>query len=67
MSRTPNPQDPLELQDLDLDADLDLTDLTVTSLRDTAALPENGASWGSCSCQASSSCAQPHVTTPEVL
>ncbi|MFJ8622146.1 thiazolylpeptide-type bacteriocin [Kitasatospora sp. NPDC093550] len=39
--------------------DLDLSELTVTSLRDTVALPENGASWGSCSCQASSSCAQP--------
>ncbi|MEU5536361.1 thiazolylpeptide-type bacteriocin [Streptomyces sp. NPDC020362] len=67
MSRTPNPQDALELQDLGLDADLDLTDLTVTSLRDTAALPENGASWGSCSCQGSSSCAQPQVETPVVL
>ncbi|MET8585881.1 thiazolylpeptide-type bacteriocin [Streptomyces collinus] len=67
MSRTPNQQDALELQDLALDADLDLTDLTVTSLRDTAALPENGASWGSCSCQGSSSCAQPQVTTPVVL
>ncbi|MFC9279040.1 thiazolylpeptide-type bacteriocin [Streptomyces collinus] len=64
MSRTPNQQDALELQDLALDADLDLTDLTVTSLRDTAALPENGASWGSCSCQGSSSCAQPQVPTP---
>ncbi|MGF1430286.1 thiazolylpeptide-type bacteriocin [Kitasatospora sp. LaBMicrA B282] len=41
-------------------ADLDLTDLTVTSLRDSAALPEGGASWGSSSCQGSSSCAQPH-------
>ncbi|MGW1863921.1 thiazolylpeptide-type bacteriocin [Streptomyces collinus] len=39
----------------------------MTSLRDTAALPENGASWGSCSCQGSSSCAQPQVTTPVVL
>ncbi|MFF8730405.1 thiazolylpeptide-type bacteriocin [Streptomyces sp. NPDC015171] len=64
MSRTPNPQGALELQDLALDADLDLSDLTVTSLRDTAALPENGASWGSCSCQGSSSCAQPQVDTP---
>ncbi|MFF9203938.1 thiazolylpeptide-type bacteriocin [Streptomyces sp. NPDC014986] len=45
----------LDLQDLDLD----LSDLTVTAMRDTAALPEGGASWGSCSCQASSSCAQP--------
>ncbi|MFD7630227.1 thiazolylpeptide-type bacteriocin [Streptomyces sp. NPDC059851] len=44
-----------DLQDLDLD----LGDLTVTSMRDTAALPEGGASWGSCSCQGSSSCAQP--------
>ncbi|MFJ5228283.1 thiazolylpeptide-type bacteriocin [Kitasatospora sp. NPDC088391] len=44
--------------DLALD-DLDLAELTVTALRDTVALPENGASWGSCSCQGSSSCAQP--------
>ncbi|MGW1986937.1 thiazolylpeptide-type bacteriocin [Streptomyces collinus] len=66
MSRTSNQQDVLELQALALDTDLDLTDLTVTSLRDTAALPENGASWGSCSCQGSSSCAQPQVT-PVVL
>ena len=44
-----------ELQDFDLD----LSGLTVTSLRDTAALPETGASWGGCSCQGSSSCAQP--------
>ncbi|MFJ9445679.1 thiazolylpeptide-type bacteriocin [Kitasatospora sp. NPDC101235] len=42
--------------------DLDLSELTVTALRDTVALPENGASWGSCSCQGSSSCAQPQVT-----
>jgi hypothetical protein len=41
--------------------DLDLTELTVTALRDTSALPENGASWGSCSCQGSSSCAQPQL------
>ncbi|MFF2044423.1 thiazolylpeptide-type bacteriocin [Kitasatospora sp. NPDC058170] len=41
--------------------DLDLSELTVTALRDTAALPENGASWGSCSCQASSSCAQQNI------
>ena len=45
--------------------DLDLSELTVTSLRDTPALPESGASSGSCSCQASSSCAivepMPHV------
>ncbi|MEU9989613.1 thiazolylpeptide-type bacteriocin [Streptomyces sp. NPDC007971] len=67
MSRTPNQQVAPELQVLALDADLDLTDLTVTSLRDTAALPENGASWGSCSCQGSSSCAQPQVDTPVVL
>ncbi|CAM5296380.1 thiazolylpeptide-type bacteriocin [Streptomyces pharetrae] len=67
MSQTPHEQDALELQDLALDADLDLTDLTVTSLTDTAALPENGASWGSCSCQGSSSCAQPHESTPVVL
>lgn len=43
--------------------DLDLGDLTVTSMRDTAALPEGGASWGSCSCQGSSSCAQPQMDT----
>ncbi|MFF4104248.1 thiazolylpeptide-type bacteriocin [Streptomyces sp. NPDC001903] len=49
---------------LDLDLDLDLSELTVTALSDTAALPENGASWGSCSCQGSSSCAQPQVETP---
>ncbi|MEV6805696.1 thiazolylpeptide-type bacteriocin [Streptomyces sp. NPDC017248] len=60
-------QDALELQDLALDTDLDLSDLTVTSLRDTAALPENGASWGSCSCQASSSCAQPQENGPVAL
>ncbi|MEV8327158.1 thiazolylpeptide-type bacteriocin [Kitasatospora sp. NPDC059811] len=41
--------------------DLDLSELTVTALRDTVALPENGGSWGSCSCQASSSCAQPNL------
>ena len=41
--------------------DLDLSDLTVTSMRDTVALPETGASWGSCSCQGSSSCAQAEV------
>ncbi|BFV60664.1 hypothetical protein KCMC57_up57680 [Kitasatospora sp. CMC57] len=46
------------LNDLDLQ-DLDLSELTVTTLRDTVALPENGGSWGSCSCQGSSSCAQP--------
>ncbi|MEU2390606.1 thiazolylpeptide-type bacteriocin [Streptomyces sp. NPDC007369] len=42
--------------------DLDLGDLTVTSMRDTIALPEGGASNGgsSCSC-GSSSCAQPQL------
>ncbi|MEX2980845.1 thiazolylpeptide-type bacteriocin [Streptomyces sp. C36] len=45
------------------DLELDLSELTVTSMRDTAALPEGGASWGSCSCQASSSCAQPQLET----
>ncbi|MEV7725325.1 thiazolylpeptide-type bacteriocin [Streptomyces sp. NPDC087917] len=49
--------------DLD-DLALDLGDLTVTSMRDTAALPEGGASWGSCSCQGSSSCAQPTTDLP---
>ncbi|MFE2043119.1 thiazolylpeptide-type bacteriocin [Streptomyces sp. NPDC059477] len=40
--------------------DLDLGELTVTSMRDTVALPETGASGGpsSCSC-GSSSCAHP--------
>ncbi|GGZ92042.1 thiazolylpeptide-type bacteriocin [Streptomyces subrutilus] len=42
--------------------DLDLGDLTVTSMSDTVALPEGGASWGTCSCQGSSSCAQPDQT-----
>ncbi len=42
--------------------DLDLGDLTVTSMRDTVALPEDGASWGGCSCQGSSSCASPTPT-----
>ncbi|MCX4745869.1 thiazolylpeptide-type bacteriocin [Kitasatospora sp. NBC_01287] len=42
-----------------IDLELDLSDLTVTVLRDSAALPENGASWGASSCQGSSSCAQP--------
>ncbi|MCX4745870.1 thiazolylpeptide-type bacteriocin [Kitasatospora sp. NBC_01287] len=46
--------DRLELADLDLD----MSELTVTSLRDSVALPENGASSGASSCQASSSCAQ---------
>ncbi|MER7755333.1 thiazolylpeptide-type bacteriocin [Kitasatospora sp. NPDC097643] len=45
--------------ELDLQ-DLDLSELTVTALRDTVALPENGASGGgSCSCTASSSCSEP--------
>ncbi|MFF7636369.1 thiazolylpeptide-type bacteriocin [Kitasatospora sp. NPDC008050] len=44
--------------------DLDLSDLTVTSLRDSAALPEGGASWGSSSCQGSSSCAQQNPQSP---
>ncbi|MBW5484279.1 thiazolylpeptide-type bacteriocin [Streptomyces bambusae] len=41
--------------------DLDLGELTVTSMRDTVALPETGASnsGSSCSC-GSSSCATPH-------
>ncbi|MGW0366829.1 thiazolylpeptide-type bacteriocin [Streptomyces sp. NPDC002990] len=43
------------------DLELDLGDLTVTSMRDTVALPEGGASHGSCSCQGSSSCAQPQL------
>ncbi|MEU8434863.1 thiazolylpeptide-type bacteriocin [Streptomyces sp. NPDC029216] len=46
------------------DLDLDLGDLTVTAMRDTVALPEGGASSGSCSCQASSSCADQTMTTP---
>ncbi|MFI5617168.1 thiazolylpeptide-type bacteriocin [Streptomyces sp. NPDC051567] len=45
--------------------ELDLGDLTVTSMRDTAALPEGGASHGSCSCQGSSSCAQ-QPTHPDI-
>ncbi|RKE17129.1 thiazolylpeptide-type bacteriocin [Streptomyces sp. TLI_171] len=53
LSRSVETETVLDLQDLDL------SELTVTSLRDTVALPENGASWGSCSCQGSSSCAQP--------
>ncbi|GGS32195.1 thiazolylpeptide-type bacteriocin [Streptomyces nojiriensis] len=42
--------------------DLDLGELTVTSMRDTVALPEGGASNGgsSCSC-GSSSCAHPQL------
>ncbi|MFJ9648436.1 thiazolylpeptide-type bacteriocin [Streptomyces sp. NPDC004244] len=45
--------------------DLDLGDLTVTSMRDTIALPEGGASNGgsSCSC-GSSSCAHPQYPQP---
>ncbi|MFE9934024.1 thiazolylpeptide-type bacteriocin [Streptomyces sp. NPDC005533] len=54
----PTPE--FELHDLELD----LGDLTVTSMRDTSALPEGGASWGSCSCQGSSSCAQPQNSVP---
>lgn len=38
--------------------DLDLGELTITSMRDTVALPETGASWGNCSCQGSSSCSE---------
>lgn len=48
------------MPDFELDT-LDLGELTVTSLRDTVALPETGASWGSCSCQGSSSCSQQPV------
>ncbi|MFI5617169.1 thiazolylpeptide-type bacteriocin [Streptomyces sp. NPDC051567] len=48
------------------DLDLDLSDLTVTSMRDTAALPEGGASWASCSCQGSSSCAPP-IDHPQTI
>lgn len=56
--------DTAALEGFDL-ADLDLSDLTVTSMRDTVALPETGASWGNCSCQGSSSCAQqPEPTFP---
>ncbi|MFD3550006.1 thiazolylpeptide-type bacteriocin [Streptomyces sp. NPDC058655] len=58
MSGTENALE-FSLQDLELD----LGDLTVTSMRDTAALPEGGASWGSCSCQGSSSCAHPQADT----
>ncbi|MCX5197398.1 thiazolylpeptide-type bacteriocin [Streptomyces sp. NBC_00249] len=43
------------------DLELDLGDLTVTSMSDTAGLPEGGASYGSCSCQGSSSCAKPQM------
>ncbi|MFK0256511.1 thiazolylpeptide-type bacteriocin [Streptomyces sp. NPDC090445] len=52
-----------DLQDLDLD----LSDLTVTSMRDSAALPEGGASHGSCSCQASSSCNKPHLDSGVIV
>ncbi|NXY95802.1 thiazolylpeptide-type bacteriocin [Streptomyces sp. BR123] len=52
-----------DLQDLDLD----LGDLTITSMRDTAALPEGGASHGSCSCQASSSCNKPHLESDVIV
>lgn len=43
----------MEMLDL---ADLDLDDITVTSMRDAVALPETGASSGSSSCSASSTC-----------
>ncbi len=46
--------------------DLDLGDLTVTSMRDTVALPENAASSGASSCQASSSCSVYAVPEREV-
>lgn len=36
--------------------DLDLDDITVTSMRDAVALPETGASSGSSSCSATSTC-----------
>ncbi|MFE4974446.1 thiazolylpeptide-type bacteriocin [Kitasatospora sp. NPDC056651] len=49
---------PTDAEDLGL-LDLDLSELTVTSLRDTVALPEGGASDASCSCRGSSSCAHP--------
>ncbi|AUG81085.1 hypothetical protein CFP65_6429 [Kitasatospora sp. MMS16-BH015] len=45
--------------------ELDLSDISVSSMRDSSALPEGGASWGSCSCQGSSSC-QP-VQQPPTL
>ncbi|PYC79470.1 thiazolylpeptide-type bacteriocin [Streptomyces tateyamensis] len=42
--------------------DLDLGDLTVSSMRDTVALPEGGASYGGpCSC---GSCGHPQLPTP---
>ncbi|WP_034090610.1 thiazolylpeptide-type bacteriocin [Streptacidiphilus albus] len=46
--------------------DLDLSDLAVTSMRDTVALPENAASAGASSCQASSSCSVYAVPEREV-
>lgn len=49
-------------QDLFELEDLDLGELTVTSLRDTVALPENGASRaGSSTSCSSSSCAYPET------
>jgi thiazolylpeptide-type bacteriocin precursor len=36
--------------------DLELDDLTVTTMRDGVALPESGASSNSCSCSSSSCC-----------
>ncbi|WP_327167365.1 thiazolylpeptide-type bacteriocin [Streptomyces subrutilus] len=57
-ARTPE----FALQDLSLD----LGDLTVTSMSDTVALPEGGASWGTCSCQGSSSCAHPQQNVGEL-
>ncbi|WP_406086144.1 thiazolylpeptide-type bacteriocin [Kitasatospora purpeofusca] len=47
--------------------DLDLSELTVTALRDTVALPENGASHGACSCQASSSCVRSDLTATDLI
>jgi len=44
--------------------ELELGELTVTSMRDTVALPETGASWGDCSCQGSSSCAPAEQVPP---
>ncbi|WP_439656865.1 thiazolylpeptide-type bacteriocin [Lentzea sp. HUAS TT2] len=54
------------MKDLSFDPDdLELGDLAVTSLRDSVALPESGASGGasSCSCGSSScsSCTQPQL------
>jgi thiazolylpeptide-type bacteriocin precursor len=54
------------MKDLSFDlTDLDLDDLSVTSMRDTVALPESGASGAgsSCSCGSSSCCC---CTQPEV-